>query len=84
MESNLYPDKLDTGELTEEELKKVENTTKDSETDTQDDPNQRKDNKVYIPYIATGRKKLPKGLLTNYTKDVRTDDNGTIWITTKI
>jgi len=81
MVENQFPDKLDTGELTEEELiKQDEETSKTAENS----PKKPSNEEFYVPCISTGRKKLPVGKCYNYSENVRTDSDGTVFLKTKI
>ena len=81
MVENQFPDKLDTGELTEEQLiKQDEETSKTAENSHKKPSNE----EFYVPCISTGRKELPVGQCYNYSENVRTGSDGTVFLKTKI
>jgi len=81
MVENQFPDKLDTGELSEEDLTKIdEETSKTSENS----PKRLSKEEFYVPCISTGRKELPVGQCYNYSENVRTGSDGTVFLKTKI
>ena len=67
VEKNLFPDKLDTGELTKEEVPQT--TTEDAEIDAEEGSEKKKEKKRCIPHIAINSeekddKQWQVGLLT--------------------
>ena len=74
MENNLYPDKLDTGEITKEEL---ETATETAQIDAQKPSTAIKKKKLYIPYLSTG---MPEAIGSGLDPRVRDDGQGTLYI----
>jgi len=70
-----FPDKLDTGELTPEQLEKLEQEARDN---AEEKP---KEEVPYAPYLATGIKKFKEG--DSLDPRIRTDSDGRTWVKLK-
>ena len=74
-----FPDKLDTGELSEEQLEKLEQEAVENTESKPKKPT--KEETIYTPYLATGLKTFKAG--DSLDPRIRTDSDGKVWLKVK-